>query len=460
MEIEQWPIERLRPYARNPRKNDAVVPKMVEVLREFGFRIPILAKSDGEVIDGHLRLKAALQMGWKTVPVTPADDMSDAQIRAFRIMVNKSAVWAEWDDDLLVEELRALQMENFDIRFTGFDMAELAKLLPPEEAPISENAPEEENLPSPPADPVTRPGDIWQIGEHILACADASDADAVAELMSGEQAALCFTSPPYGEQREYTRKVYDWDALMRGVFRDALLGRLMRHDGQVLVNLGLVHRDHEVRPYWHSWIQEMRDRGWRFFGWYVWDQGSGLPGDWSGRLAPSHEFIFHFNKQERRPNKIVACVSAGEIPCHRRKDGTPTGIRLSDGKFRKWTHEGSPVQDFRIPDSILRINRQAGGIGKDIDHPAVFPLELPEHVIATWTQPGDVVFEPFCGSGSTIIAGQRKGVRVRAVEIAPEYVDVALIRFSRFYPDTPITLASTGEDFAMVAARRKEESHA
>jgi DNA modification methylase len=132
-------------------------------------------------------------------------------------------------------------------------------------------------------------------------------------------------------------------------------------------------------------------------------------------------------------------------------------MRDPDGKVGTWTHEGRPIQDYRIPDSILRIGRRRGPIGKDIDHPAVFPVALPEHVIATWTQPGDVVFEPFCGSGTTVIAAQRRGVKARAVEIAPEYVDVALIRFSRFFPDVPITLRSSGESFAAVAAKRKEK---
>ena len=108
---------------------------------------------------------------------------------------------------------------------------------------------------------------------------------------------------------------------------------------------------------------------------------------------------------------------------------------------------------------MLRISRQRGPIGKDIDHPAVFPLELPEYVLAAWADPGDVVFEPFCGSGSTLIAGQRRGVQVRAVEIAPGYVDVALIRFSRFFPDISITLRSSGESFAAMAASRKEAAH-
>jgi DNA modification methylase len=316
----------------------------------------------------------------------------------------------------------------------------------------------EEELPEIPTTPVSRPGDIWQLGEHAVACADAADAEAVAALMDGESAALCFTSPPYGEQREYTRKIVDWDALMRGVTCNATLGKLMKPDGQVLVNLGLVYRNHEVRPYWNVWIQEMRDRGWRFFGWYVWDQGFGLPGDWNGRLAPCHEFIFHFNRESRHPNKIVPCIYAGQFS-HLRKSGTASGIRDPDGKVGRWTHEDRPTQDFRVPDSILRIGRQRGPIGEDIDHPAVFPVALPEFVIAAWTRPGDIVYEPFSGSGTTIIAGQRKGVRVRAVEIAPAYMDVSLVRFSRLFPDIPVTLRSSGESFAAVAAARKEEVH-
>jgi DNA modification methylase len=433
---------------------------MVQALKEFGFRIPILARGDGEVIDGHLRLKAALEMGLETVPVITADDMTPEQIRAFRILVNKSASWAEWDEALLVEEIRALQAESFDVHFTGFDMAELDKLLASVAPSGTDDAgePEEEALPEPPFVPVTRPGDIWQIGDHALACADAADAEAVAELMDGELAALCFTSPPYGEQREYTRKIGDWDTLMRGVTRDATLGKVMLPDGQVLVNLGLVHRAHEVRPYWNTWIQEMRDKGWRFFGWYVWDQGWGMPGDWNGRLAPSHEFIFHFNRQERKPNKIVPCIYAGQTS-HLRKNGTSSAMRNPDGTVGSWTHAGKVTQDYRIPDSILRIGRQRGPIGEDIDHPAVFPVALPEYVIATWAQPGEVVYEPFCGSGTAIIAGQRQGVKVRAAEIAPAYVDVALIRFSRMFPDVPVTLRSSGETFAALAAARKEETH-
>jgi DNA modification methylase len=458
LHIEYWPVSRLVPYAGNPRKNDVAVPRMVEALREFGFRIPILAKSDGGVIDGHLRLKAALEMGLESVPVITADDLTPEQIRAFRILVNKSASWAQWDEELLITEIRALQAESFDVRFSGFDMGELERLLadvPAASTVFEDELVEAEVVPESPANPVTRLGNIWQLGDHAIACADAADVNAVSALMDIGPASLCFTSPPYGSQREYTQKIQDWDLLMQSVFR----GLPVLPDGQVLVNLGLVHRDHEVRPYWNNWIEWMQGDGWRFFAWYVWDQGYGLPGDWNGRLAPCHEFIFHFNRQTRRPNKIVPCIYAGQFS-HLRKNGAASGIRNSDGKVRAWTHENVPTQDFRIPDSIVRVGRQCGSIGKGIDHPAVFPIAFPEYIFAAWAQPGDVVYEPFCGSGTAVIAGQRKGVKVRAVEIAPGYVDVALIRFSRFFPEIPITLRSTGESFLELTARRKEVDHA
>lgn len=129
LKVETWPIARLIPYARNPRKNDEQVDRMASVIREFGFRIPIVAKSDGSVIDGHLRLKAALKLGMTEVPVALADGLTDAQVKAFRLLANKSANWAQWDDDLLRVELEELQEFNFDLVNTGFSANELEKIL-------------------------------------------------------------------------------------------------------------------------------------------------------------------------------------------------------------------------------------------------------------------------------------------------------------------------------------------
>ena len=129
LQLETWPIDQLVPYIRNPRKNDAAVVQMAAAIREFGFRIPIVVKSDGTLVDGHLRLKTARKLGMAEVPVVLADELTEAQIKAFRILANKSAAWAEWDDDLLKLELEELQSVDFPLELTGLDNDELAVLL-------------------------------------------------------------------------------------------------------------------------------------------------------------------------------------------------------------------------------------------------------------------------------------------------------------------------------------------
>ena len=221
----------------------------------------------------------------------------------------------------------------------------------------------------------------------------------------------------------------------------------------MLVNLGLVHRDSEWIPYWEGWIGWMRTQGWRRFGWYVWDKLEALPGDWNGRLAPSFEFVFHFNRRSRKPNKIIECRWGGQ-ETHLRADGHSTALRKADGSVGEWSHAGQATQPFRIPDATLRIRaHKARGI--ETEHPAVFPVALPEFVMQAYSDSGDIVYEPFSGSGTTLIAGQRTGRTVRAIELAPEYVDVALLRWRQIFPDAPVTL--DGQSFEAVAAARGVE---
>src|ERR1700730_2494312 len=127
--VQLWPIERLIPYARNPRKNDAAVDRMAASIQEFGFKIPVLARSDGEVVDGHLRLKAAKKLGISEVPVILCDEWTEAQVKAFRLMVNRSVTWAEWDEEMLGAELLELKGLDFDLDLTGFHSAEVDRYL-------------------------------------------------------------------------------------------------------------------------------------------------------------------------------------------------------------------------------------------------------------------------------------------------------------------------------------------
>src|SRR5467141_2931567 len=162
--IETWLIERLVEYPRNPRKNDSAVDRMCASIREFGFKIPCLVRSDGEVVDGHLRLKAARKLGITEIPVILCDEWTPAQVKAFRLMVNRSVTWAAWDEKLL-----------------ALDDEEKANATPPL-----------------PESPVSRLSDLWLLGPHRVLCGDATSADAVARLLGKRKPRLKVTDPPYG----------------------------------------------------------------------------------------------------------------------------------------------------------------------------------------------------------------------------------------------------------------------
>jgi ParB-like chromosome segregation protein Spo0J len=199
MEIQSWPLERFIPYDRNPRKNDAAVDRMCGSIREFGFKIPVLARSNGTVVDGHLRLKAARNLGsWPggdttTIPVILCDEWTDAQVKAFRLMVNRSVSWATWDDELLALELKELNEADFDLSLTGFDTKELDDLLADPADDAAADA-----VPALPANPVSRLGDLWLCGSHRVHCADCTSADAVTKLLGERKPQLLVTDPPYG----------------------------------------------------------------------------------------------------------------------------------------------------------------------------------------------------------------------------------------------------------------------
>lgn len=223
------------------------------------------------------------------------------------------------------------------------------------------------------------------------------------------------TSPPYAEQRKYGGGLPPWDENMRGAF-DAIK---TCDDCQVLVNLGLVHRDGECVPYWESWRDWMRSIGWRFFAWYVWDQGDGLPGNWNGRLGPSHEFVLHFNRSARKPNKWMRTKSAGRVI-------TGTGMRKADGTTaERMSHDGAEVNALKIADSVIRVYRE---MRRDIEHPAVFPVRLPEELCLSFTNHGHVVLDPFMGSGTTGVACMNLGRKFIGIEREPKYFEIACRR--------------------------------
>jgi hypothetical protein len=197
LQIHVWPIDQLVFYAHNLRKSDAVVDRMCSSIREFGFKCPVLARSDGEVVDGHLRLKAARKLEIAEVPVILCDEWTLAQVKAFRLVVHRSVTWADWDDELLTLELQELAAADFDLSLTGFDPKELDDLLAhPDDGDQANTAPPL------PEYPVSRAGDLWLCGnarhQHRVLCGDATDPAAVARLLGDRQPGLLATDPPYG----------------------------------------------------------------------------------------------------------------------------------------------------------------------------------------------------------------------------------------------------------------------
>src|SRR2546426_7031588 len=175
--LEVWSLTRLVPYIRNPRKNDHAVDRMVSSIREFGFKVPVLARSNGDVIDGHLRIKAAERLGIAEVPVILCDDWTDAQVKAFRLLVNRSVNWADWDTELLSLELLDLKGLDFELSLTGFDIREIDELLLGDEPDAQEDV-----VPDLPENPVTKPGDLWLCVPLRVLGGDSCQEHAVARL--------------------------------------------------------------------------------------------------------------------------------------------------------------------------------------------------------------------------------------------------------------------------------------
>ena len=413
LQFETWPIERCIDYARNPRKNDHAVDKVAAAIREFGFRVPIVAKSDGLVVDGHLRLKAAKKLGLAEVPVILADDMTDAQIKAFRLSVNKVAELAEWDIDLLKLEFQDLQADGFDLALTGFEIGEIAGFL--EEA--TEGLTDPDAVPDVPVVPVTVEGDIWLLGRHRIACGSSTDAHTVEALLGDVKPHLMVTDPPYGVE-------YDASWRSKAMPEKNDEGRWTDKDGQAK---GAVMNDDRA-----DWRE-----AWALF-----------PGDvayvWHGSLQTSI-VEDSFDAVGFKPRSLIIwakshfAIGRGDYhPMHEQ-----CWYFVRDGKKGHWHGDRKQTTLWQIP------KPQKSETG----HSTQKPIECMKRPIENNSSPGQAVYEPFSGSGTTIIAGEMTGRHIYAIELNPAYVDVAVKRWQDFTGQTA-TLEGDGRTFAELEAER------
>ena len=383
--LEHWPTDRLIAYARNPRKNDHAVDRMAAVIAEFGFRIPVVARSSGELVDGHLRLKAAIKLGLPTIPVVLADELSDTQIRAFRLLANRSATWADWDDELLRLELDDLTDAQYDLGLTGFDADELADLLAGDE-PTHGGATDEDDVPEALQTPVSRPGDVWVLGPHRLLCGDSTQAESYERLLEDEQVDMVFTDPPYNVNYANTPK----DRL-RGKDRAILNDNLGNGFEQFLtdaLSLALVRCNGAVYVAMSSSELDTLQSAFRAAG-----------GKWS-------TFIIWAKNT----------FTLGRADYQRQYEPILYGWR--EGATRHWCGD-------RDQGDVWQIKKPH----KNDLHPTMKPVELVERAIRNSSRPGDTVLDCFGGSGTTLIAAEKTGRRARLMELDPKYADVIVRRW-------------------------------
>lgn len=409
------------------RNHDA----LIRSIKRFGVRKPIVAHAGTYIVyAGNETLLCCLELGITRIPVAwIPKEVPEALCRAYALADNRTTELSEWDIPALKDLTAELEVtiEDFDIEDLGFKIDELEELI---EGYSPEQKVEEDDFDVDAAleiEPVSQTGDLWHIGEHRLLCGDSTVKEDVERFMDGKKANMLFTSPPYAHQRDYHSEIGDWDELMQGVFSHLP----MIEDGQILVNLGLPHQHGEWNDFWYDWTLWMQNQGYKRFGWYVWDQGPGLPGDWKGRLAPSFEFVFHFNRMAKTPNKSVEKKPESITPF---ASGT---LRDKKGKLSNDSSAELGLQPTKIPDNVIRIMREKNSyLISDSIHPAMFPVRFPVFFLQTWMQEGDICYEPFSGSGTTLIACEQLSRKCFAIEISPQYVDVAVRRYVQ-YVGTP-----------------------
>ena len=430
-------ISDLRPAEYNPREmNEKQAADLEQSIRRFGMVDPLVVNRHPErmnvLIGGHQRLRIAERIGIDTVPVVYIE-LNQERERELNLRLNKNL--GEWDMNALAgfdpellklvgwtdEEMEDIFRINIGADGVGTDGNEGNGSKGGE---IGDG--DADKVPEPPKAPESRHGDLFQLGRHRLLCGDSTRREDIERLMGGEKADMVFTSPPYTDQREYHIGNFSWDGLMMSVFGN-IVSLVADENTHILVNLGLSHKNRAVDRYWDKWLSFMADRGYPLFGWYVWDKGCGMPGEWSGRLAPAFEFIFHFNKKCGSAHKWVETQyeSSNRKICQH-------NFRQKDGSLKPAESPDKLGQPYKVPDSVLRISRAStsGSILKE--HPAVYPVALPEFGCKTWTNEGGLVFEPFGGSGTTLIACERTNRQCFLMEIDPVYVDLILARWKQY----------------------------
>ncbi|MEP7365432.1 MAG: DNA modification methylase [Acidobacteriota bacterium] len=408
MEVALRPIQEVIPYARNARKiPPSAVDKVAASIREFGWRQPIVVDEQNIIVAGHTRLLAAQKLGLPEVPVHVAIGLTDAQIKAYRLMDNRSHQEATWDDGLLAIELAELRELAVDLSLTGFEIGEIDDLFRLE-GPVNEGLADDDAAPEPPEQPVSRRGDLWRCGTHIVLCGDATE-DADRERLIGDQRAdLIFTDPPYnvGYQGYTEEKLTIQGDKMSAAEFACFLERAFQNYREGLKPGASIYVCH-ASSYQREFQNAIEAAGFEVRCQIIWAKNTFAWGH--GRYKFQHEPIFY-------------CHVAGQ----------------SDAWY------GDKTQSTLWQEKKPAANRL---------HPTTKPVELIERALLNSSKSGDLVLDLFGGSGSTMIACEKRGRAARLAEIDPRYSDVIVQRWQGFTGREAV-LEGDGRTFAEVAAAR------
>ena len=368
LKIEYVDINSIKPYKKNPRKNEEAIPYVMESIKQFGFKNPVILDKDNVIVAGHTRIESAKRLGITEIPCIYADDLTDEQIKAFRLADNKVGEIAEWDIDLLDTELDDIL--NIDMSDFGFDL----DLEDEEEQEIIED-----EVPEVPEEPKAKLGDIYQLGNHRLMCGDSTKEEDVAKLMNGVKADMVFTDPPYG---------YEYQSNMRTKTEKF---DVIENDDKKLDFMPIVKKFNNgfvfVCTTWKvlkEWL-EIFTKYYDLSNMIIWDKGGGGIGDLKHTFSTDYEIILCSNN-----NKEI------------------TGKRIG---------------------SVWNISKDNAN---DYVHATQKPVEVSATAIKNTTNEDDNVLDLFGGSGSTLIACEQLNRKCYMMELDEHYISVIIERYINF----------------------------
>ena len=422
MLVEMRPVTDLKRYPHNPRRNDHAVARVAAAIREFGFRQPLVVDEELVIVVGDTRYKAALHLGLKEVPIHVARGLTPEQLKAYRIADNKLAELAEWDYELLVQELAELQKLDFELDVVGFSPDELQELF---QAETAAGLVDPDDVPSPPDEPVTRPGDLWHLDQHRLLCGDSARTEDVDRLLNGAAVHLVHTDPPYGVKVEPRSN----NAIAAGLssfagtthhqqldverhpHKSKPTQKKLRAKDRPLANDFLGDADFErLLQAWFGNLARVLTPGRSFYLWGGYANCGNYP-----PVLKAHDLYFS-----------QAVIWDKQHPVLTRKDF----MGAHEWCFYGWklgaAHRFFGPKNATDLWSVKKVNPQA------MQHLTEKPVELAVRALQYSSRPGEHVLDLFGGSGSTLIAAEQTGRRAFLMEIDALYCDVIVQRWQRF----------------------------